>query len=222
VSTTPPGWYPDPGGPAQLRWWDGNRWTEHVHPQAAPAGGTLPSSARQSARSLSWTLLVIPFAVLSLIINGASSITLLLVLIAVSFGVVAPLRWHAQRRASASALADGALWGGAVIAQPPNLGFGQSGRSLFAGWTPTYWRTVARGELRVYPQLIMFEPRKRTENRPTLWITPDQVASIGAARYSYSGVLDVHLRDGDKRRFVLHVGPRHLNEVLRYAGFPVS
>jgi len=25
----PPGWYPDPGS-SGLRWWDGQRWTEHV------------------------------------------------------------------------------------------------------------------------------------------------------------------------------------------------
>ena len=39
--STPAGWYPDPAAPAphatpgaagaQLRWWDGTRWTEHVH-----------------------------------------------------------------------------------------------------------------------------------------------------------------------------------------------
>ncbi len=26
---TPAGWYADPSGQRQLRWWDGNRWTEH-------------------------------------------------------------------------------------------------------------------------------------------------------------------------------------------------
>jgi hypothetical protein len=39
----PAGWYPDPAGPApdgraQLRWWDGAQWTEHLQPAAAPAG----------------------------------------------------------------------------------------------------------------------------------------------------------------------------------------
>ncbi|MGW2630523.1 phospholipid scramblase-related protein [Streptomyces chattanoogensis] len=29
----PAGWYADPQGiPRQLRWWDGSRWTEHIHP----------------------------------------------------------------------------------------------------------------------------------------------------------------------------------------------
>ena len=27
----PAGWFPDPSGQAQLRYWDGTRWTEHTH-----------------------------------------------------------------------------------------------------------------------------------------------------------------------------------------------
>ena len=32
--TSPQGWYPDPGGSTALRWYDGERWTEHVAPRA--------------------------------------------------------------------------------------------------------------------------------------------------------------------------------------------
>jgi hypothetical protein len=50
-TTTPPGWYPDPGhtgfGPAPERWWDGRTWTDHtraaadapVPPGYPPQGG---------------------------------------------------------------------------------------------------------------------------------------------------------------------------------------
>jgi len=31
------GWYPDPYGSSQLRWYDGNVWTEHTHASATPA-----------------------------------------------------------------------------------------------------------------------------------------------------------------------------------------
>lgn len=38
--SSPQGWYPDPGGSTALRWYDGERWTEHVAPRAPlpPAG----------------------------------------------------------------------------------------------------------------------------------------------------------------------------------------
>ena len=48
VETSPvadqgPGWYPDPQGRADLRWFDGNQWTVHEHPRpaAAPAPVTV-------------------------------------------------------------------------------------------------------------------------------------------------------------------------------------
>ncbi|MQA96959.1 MAG: DUF2510 domain-containing protein [Streptosporangiales bacterium] len=38
----PAGWYPDPYSPSLLRWWDGERWSDHTQPAeaAGPAGGT--------------------------------------------------------------------------------------------------------------------------------------------------------------------------------------
>jgi hypothetical protein len=30
VSLTPAGWYPDPSGRFEMRYWDGTAWTEHV------------------------------------------------------------------------------------------------------------------------------------------------------------------------------------------------
>jgi hypothetical protein len=35
--TQPPGWYPDPSGQSQQRWWDGFRWTDHTQQQDATA-----------------------------------------------------------------------------------------------------------------------------------------------------------------------------------------
>lgn len=33
---TPAGWYPDPGNPAFVRWFDGAQWTNHVQPANTP------------------------------------------------------------------------------------------------------------------------------------------------------------------------------------------
>ncbi len=52
----PPGWYPDPFGRHETRWWDGQRWTEHVasHGRQAvdqPAGGAhIPTVQRSSEK----------------------------------------------------------------------------------------------------------------------------------------------------------------------------
>lgn len=45
VSTTPAGWYPDPGHPQSLRYWDGAAWLERY----APAPGVVPQAATAAA-----------------------------------------------------------------------------------------------------------------------------------------------------------------------------
>jgi uncharacterized protein YxjI len=51
-----PGWYPDPFGRHETRWWDGNQWTEHVASHGrqstdAPAGGGhIPTVNRPSEK----------------------------------------------------------------------------------------------------------------------------------------------------------------------------
>jgi hypothetical protein len=42
MNTTPAGWYPDPQGEAEQRYWDGSAWTEHVHGTAAAAPQAAP------------------------------------------------------------------------------------------------------------------------------------------------------------------------------------
>ena len=36
MQAIPPNWYPDPHVPSQMRWWDGQQWTEHVQPTQQP------------------------------------------------------------------------------------------------------------------------------------------------------------------------------------------
>jgi hypothetical protein len=45
VSAPAAGWHPDPSGPGALRWWDGQRWTEHTQPLPAPAPAAAPAPA---------------------------------------------------------------------------------------------------------------------------------------------------------------------------------
>lgn len=42
------GWYPDPDNSAEIRWWDGSRWTTDTRPAApmSPSPGAAPAYAR--------------------------------------------------------------------------------------------------------------------------------------------------------------------------------
>ncbi|MCS5717932.1 DUF2510 domain-containing protein [Herbiconiux sp. CPCC 205763] len=49
--TTPAGWYADPAGSPQLRWWDGTAWTDHLQPAQAPVAQPAHASAPAAAPS---------------------------------------------------------------------------------------------------------------------------------------------------------------------------
>jgi hypothetical protein len=51
IENLAPGWYPDPNKLAEKRWWDGNQWTEHIHPPR-PASAT---AASQPKRIVYWS-----------------------------------------------------------------------------------------------------------------------------------------------------------------------
>jgi Protein of unknown function (DUF2510) len=46
-----PGWYADPHGGPDLRWWDGSSWTEHTSPPVAAASTSTPDPAAASGAS---------------------------------------------------------------------------------------------------------------------------------------------------------------------------
>ncbi len=45
AAPVPAGWYPDPYKASELRWWDGQSWTDSIHPPAAPEPVAPPVSA---------------------------------------------------------------------------------------------------------------------------------------------------------------------------------
>lgn len=49
TTAAPAGWYPDPSGSAQVRWWDGAAWTEHVQEPAQALPGAATSWQQRSA-----------------------------------------------------------------------------------------------------------------------------------------------------------------------------
>jgi len=59
-----PGWYPDPGGSASHRYWDGTRWTDALSSAIPPAG---PHNARDDSRT--WALAAHLSALLSLVVG---------------------------------------------------------------------------------------------------------------------------------------------------------
>ena len=46
MSTTPAGWYDDGQHPGQLRFWDGEQWTEQYRPHADLVTNTVPTADR--------------------------------------------------------------------------------------------------------------------------------------------------------------------------------
>ncbi|WP_214412176.1 DUF2510 domain-containing protein [Sphaerisporangium fuscum] len=50
MTQTPAGWYPDPYGTPQLRWWDGTQWTDATHPLESSAGQAGPVTTGQWAQ----------------------------------------------------------------------------------------------------------------------------------------------------------------------------
>lgn len=61
TQTPPAGWYPDPQGPGNERWFDGQSWTTGLRPVAAPAPAWQPPQEQQPAVQPQETALQLPY-----------------------------------------------------------------------------------------------------------------------------------------------------------------
>ncbi|MCV7225272.1 DUF2510 domain-containing protein [Mycolicibacterium komossense] len=100
--TPPAGWYPDPTGAAQQRFWDGEQWTEAL---AAPTVITVPVYAPPAKdwaqRHPAWTTLIV-FWIACMIWQWEW----LVPVIAVTGATVWTIRWIQRRNARLAADAD--------------------------------------------------------------------------------------------------------------------
>ncbi|BDZ62628.1 hypothetical protein Lsed01_00727 [Demequina sediminis] len=64
----PPGWYPDPSGGAQQRWWNGATWTEHVAPHGAQHATSVTGPAPSKKRLP--TLAIVGIVVGGIVVGG--------------------------------------------------------------------------------------------------------------------------------------------------------
>ena len=58
-TTAGPGWFPDPGDPQLLRYWDGSTWTEHTSPMPAAATPLAPTARPTGTDGLAIASLVL-------------------------------------------------------------------------------------------------------------------------------------------------------------------
>ncbi len=74
MTQTPSGWYPDPAGSRELRYWDGGAWTAHVAPAPGvaqqPPGPTTPDGERLAG----WWWRVLALVIDGFIIGIASNV----------------------------------------------------------------------------------------------------------------------------------------------------
>jgi len=54
AAAVPAGWFPDPGGEPQWRWWDGREWTQYATAPSSPGHRAVPDAVAAEQRVLPW------------------------------------------------------------------------------------------------------------------------------------------------------------------------
>jgi uncharacterized RDD family membrane protein YckC len=70
AQSPPPGWYDDPRGPANQRYWDGTRWTEQTQPAPGTSGVAAEMWRRVIAIIIDWFLIFVGLFILGLLIGN--------------------------------------------------------------------------------------------------------------------------------------------------------
>ena len=60
MTMTPAGWYPDPTGGQNKRWWDGTQWTDHVSDPSAPAVALTAPAGTVTNTVWIWLIVALP------------------------------------------------------------------------------------------------------------------------------------------------------------------
>ena len=73
---TPPGWYPDPTDQAQLRFWNGTAWTEHVasDPNARTTAAATPNQTPNTPVSKTRTVAILAIGLLTVVLTIAAGV----------------------------------------------------------------------------------------------------------------------------------------------------
>jgi hypothetical protein len=68
--STPPGWYPDPAGSRQQRWWDGSSWTEHLQDPVVGQGAVPAVGLQIPVYNLFiWLIVLVPLISIAGVVN---------------------------------------------------------------------------------------------------------------------------------------------------------
>ena len=112
---TPDGWYPDPGDPIALRYWQGNAWTTWVSNFGRPRHQPLPTRTAVAPmvalppRALWWALggfvLTIVLAAAAALASDSLTVSLALGIVAIDVGLVGTA-WLITKRYGTGSLAD--------------------------------------------------------------------------------------------------------------------
>ena len=146
MTSSPPGWYPDPWTPAGMRWWDGVGWTHH---RAAPAPRppstikSLPFVAAVGAILAIGIPLALSEPVISLL-DDLSVPAPLLVVVAVTMAYAPSLWWCREviRRYGTNSLRND---------------IGLAMRPVDLGWGPLTWVSCAIAQATVFGLVTAFD-----------------------------------------------------------------